>query len=676
MNPLATASGLLTAAGPFALILGYWVHGPSLLSPGHAIGVAAAVAAVGLTAGGLSLARNPWQGRLLASLGVAGVLVETATVWFRKPAVALPILLSVAVVLSHLWVFPGLGRITNRYALVQILRAAPVRRARAAAVGALIVWALYVLGGATGAPAWPVLAGFGLSGAVTLRVLSAAGAEAAWRLRLLWLAFFAAAIVSVLGWSVPLLAVTVCALVPVASALLLPMNATAGLASADWWEPIFQQPARMLVTTFFALCVVGTLMLALPLASATDQSIRLSDAAFTAVSAVCVTGLAVLDTAGDFSPAGQVMVLLLIQTGGLGIMTFSIAALKLLGRRISLRQEAVMAELMTAQDKSRLFGSIRGLLLFTFVSEAVGAAILTVLFATHGDTPGAALWRGVFTAVSAFCNAGFSLQSDNLVPYQQDPLVLHTVALLIILGGLSPGAFFVLPERLLRRRRGPISAQARLIFVANAALILFGAIWYGAVEWYNTLEGLSLFDKLNNAYFQSVTLRTAGFNSVDITKVHSASLSMMMVWMFIGGSPGSTAGGVKVTTVGVLLLAVISTVRGRDVVLAFAKHIPQRTIFRAAAVTTVGGLGVLAGLLLLQLTQNLSNELAMFEVVSALGTVGLTMGATPELDGIGRAVIMLCMFMGRVGTLTLFMLLGSTWRPNEWRRPSEDLEVG
>lgn len=673
MNPLAAAAGLLIASGPFAVILAFWVE--NFASPPGLRFALTIVAALSLTTGGTTLARRPIVGRGLASLGVVGLLAVTQALWLHRPSAAFPILLSAAALLSHLWIFPGLLRTSNRQERVKTLRAAPAVRARSVSIGALVAWALYVAGGSKPAPAWPVLLSFALSGWFAWSLLRTAGAGARWRR----LCLIASVVISTLAIAVAFneaLALTVSACVPLAALLLVPAKASSGMGGVDWWDPIFEQPARLLVSTFFALCVLGTLVLALPVASSGDVGFGLSDAAFTAVSAVCVTGLVVLDTGADFSATGQMMVLVLIQLGGLGIMTFSTAALRLLGKRLSIRHEAAMAELMTAQDKSRLFGSLRLLITFTFVAEFLGGTVLTGLFALRGDSLQTAAWRGFFTAISAFCNAGFALQANSLIPYQTDALVLYTIGILIVLGGLSPAVAHAFPDWVRRKKRNVVTAQVRLVVVATAMLIGLGAIWYAAVEWNNTLRTLSFADKLHNALFQSISLRTAGFNSVDVSHVREATLPMMLVLMFIGGSPGGTAGGVKTTTIAVLALAVIATVRGRDFILVFGKHIPHRTVFRAAAVVTVAGLGVLGGVCLMQLTQNVPSDWALFETVSALGTVGLSLGATPELDGIGRFVIILCMFVGRVGTLTLFMLLGTTHRHDEWRRPSEDLEVG
>jgi trk system potassium uptake protein TrkH len=293
----------------------------------------------------------------------------------------------------------------------------------------------------------------------------------------------------------------------------------------------------------------------------------------------------------------------------------------------------------------------------------------------HGDSFFQGLWRAVFTAVSAFCNAGFALQSQNLVPYQQNPWILHIVGILIILGGLSPAVCVAMPN-FLRRTVRPISAQTKLALSTTALLLLGGFFFLVLLEWTNTLADLSFWDRVHNAWFQSVTLRTAGFNSVDITSVHPATLSLMLVWMFVGGSPAGTAGGIKTTTVAVLLLAVVAAVRGRWEVIAFGRRISHKTVYKAAAITTLGAASVFLFLIVMQLTQMMDTQVALFETVSALGTVGLSIGGTAQLDGVGKVLIVLCMFAGRIGPLTLFMFLSSRVQQAVWERPEEEIEVG
>jgi trk system potassium uptake protein TrkH len=494
-----------------------------------------------------------------------------------------------------------------------------------------------------------------------------------------WVGAFAVAVLLAVAvaWQNPELALTVAALLPaaalVASTLITRHEPALRFEPTDLWDTVLNQPARLLVVTFLALCVVGTLLLGLPISSTSPLGVSAVDAAFTAVSAVCVTGLIVLDTPNDFTGFGQAAILLMIQLGGLGIMTFSTAALGLLGRRLSLRHEGAVASALSVEGRNDLFRSLRLLLSVTFIAEAIGAALLLPLFIWEGDAVLQALWRAVFTSISAFCNAGFALQSDSLIRYQQDPWILHIVALLIIVGGLSPVVVLAVPD-LLRGRR--MAVQIKLAFSTSLVLLASGAFAITAIEWNNTLAGLPFFDRLHNGWFQSVTLRTAGFNSIDTAAVHAPVLTLMMVWMFIGGSPGGTAGGIKTTTAALLALAVVAAIRGRWDLIAFRRRVRPETVYKAAAIATLGLASLLVAVVALQLTQDLPGALAPFEAVSALATVGLTVGATAHLDQVGKVIIMTAMFAGRVGPLTLFLFLSGRSEKSSWEFPEERVDVG
>jgi trk system potassium uptake protein TrkH len=431
-----------------------------------------------------------------------------------------------------------------------------------------------------------------------------------------------------------------------------------------WWEIFLNHPARMLISTFLGLCVFGTLLLQLPWASASG-SISLVDAVFTSVSAVCVTGLTVLDTPNDFTLLGQWFILILIQLGGFGIMTISTVALHVIGRRMSLSQERLLTTL-TETSHSDLIGSLVLIVRFTLLAELAGAVLLTLYFLATGDPPQLALWRGVFTSISAFCNAGFALQSTSLIPYQNNPVLLHTVAALIVLGGLAPATCMILPDWI---RGRAIALAPRIALVTSAALLLTGAMFFLVFEWTGALAPLPLAGKLHNAWFQSVTLRTAGFNSVDISGVLGPTLLIMLAFMFIGGSPGGTAGGVKTTTIGVLAMTFWAGITSRNEVIVGNRRIPQGTINRAITVVGSGVLVWFTALLALQITQQLPARELAFEVTSALATVGLSLGATAHLDDIGKIVIILTMFIGRVGPMTLFTLLSVDVAPADSRCP-------
>lgn len=262
-----------------------------------------------------------------------------------------------------------------------------------------------------------------------------------------------------------------------------------------------------------------------------------------------------------------------------------------------------------------------------------------------------------------------------MIPYQHSPFILHTIGALIILGGLAPLTVFAIPA-IVRRSPQPVSAQARLAVSAAVALLVGGFGFYLAFEWDNSLRGLGTVDKLHNAWFQSVTLRTAGFNSVDLTVVRSVTLIPMFVWMFIGGNPGGTAGGIKTTTVAILLLSAVRGIRGQWTLEAFGKRIPERVFAKATVVVTIAAATSLLASVAVLLTQDMPARVAVFEVVSALGTVGLSIGGTAELDGIGKAIIVVCMFVGRVGGLTLLMFLSNRRPQATLGRPEEEIDVG
>ncbi|EFK11355.1 potassium uptake protein, TrkH family [delta proteobacterium NaphS2] len=445
---------------------------------------------------------------------------------------------------------------------------------------------------------------------------------------------------------------TLAMLFVLSSLLLFYRSASMRPARENGWDVLFSHPARLLLCTFFFLCFAGTLLLALPIVSS-EGGIAPVDAAFTAVSAVCVTGLIVLDTPHAFTFLGQAVILLLIQLGGLGIMSIAAVAIHAMGRRLSLRQERLLTA-MTDIDHKHLLDVLVRILKFTFVAEGIGALILSGLFYGSGDAILPAMWRGVFTAVSAFCNAGFSLQSNSLIPYRSNPLVLHTVAALIIFGGMAPATGLVAPKWLMGRK---IPVAPRIALTTTAVLLTSGMLFILAFEWNGVLSGLSIMDKLHNAWFQSATLRTAGFNSVDVAGIISPTFMVMICFMFIGGSPGGTAGGVKTTTIGILAMTFWANINNRKNIIFQNRRLPSATIHRAVTIVICVAVVWFAVDLMLDVTQEISGRDIIFEVTSAIGTVGLSTGATLKLDEIGKVIIMIAMFAGRIGPMTLFMLL-------------------
>jgi trk system potassium uptake protein TrkH len=355
-------------------------------------------------------------------------------------------------------------------------------------------------------------------------------------------------------------------------------------------------------------------------------------------------------------------------------MVFSAAAVLLLGKRLSVVGERAAVDLVGASGRDGLTRSIREIFAVTFVTEGVGALLLAIGFVRAGDGVAMAIWRGVFTSISAFCNAGFALQTESLVPYAQDPYILSVVGGIIILGGLGP---VVVVSAIAFRSRSRWSLHTKLVLASSAVLLIGATLIIGVIEWENALAGLSARDKVLNAAFQSVTLRTAGFNSIDLAQLHPATWTMTLVVMFIGGSPGSTAGGVKTTTFALICLILAAVIRGRARVEVFGRALPNALLLRAAAIVTLATLSSFVALMALQLTQRMPLDVAIFEVISALATVGLSIGGTGLLDEVGKVIIILCMFAGRLGPLTLFVFIVSLASEHATRRyPEEGVSIG
>ena len=437
-----------------------------------------------------------------------------------------------------------------------------------------------------------------------------------------------------------------------------------------WWEALVNHPARILIATFFMLCLFGSVLLSVP-AATTKGTISFIDSAFTSVSAVCVTGLIVLDTPNDFTFVGQIFILILIQLGGLGIMSITTVALHAMGRRLSLRHEKLLTS-MTDTSHQDLIGSLGVILKFTVIVESLGAVILFFSFYFSGDTPAHAIWRGIFTAISAFCNAGFALQSDSLIPYQANPFVLHTVALLIIFGGMAPATSLLIPKWLAGKA---VPIPAKIALVVTTVLLLSGTIFILIFEWNGVLSDLSLVDKCQNAWFQSVTLRTAGFNSVDIVDISGPTLLVMLFFMFVGGSPGGTAGGVKTTAIGILAMTFWANITNQRQIVTQHRRIHVETVYRAVTVVIAGAAIWCLVVIMLEVTQAIASRDLIFEATSALGTVGLSTGATLQLDEIGKVIVMIAMFAGRIGPISLFMLLNDEQAASDTRYPVERVSI-
>lgn len=446
---------------------------------------------------------------------------------------------------------------------------------------------------------------------------------------------------------------------------------------------------QLFALSFLLLILLGAIGLKTLPGLYTGSELSWIDAVFTSTSAVCVTGLIVVDTATYFTFWGQAFLLLLIQLGGLGMITFSTLLILALRRRLSLRHQTLstgMAEVAPHVDSTRL---ARDIIRFTFLLEAAGAVILYVFWVPRFGA-GGAVWHAVFHSVSAFCNAGFSTFSDSLMSFQRAPLSLLTIMILIVAGGLG---FLTLEELYLQRKarataaRFRLSVHSRMVLTTTAILLAGGWALLTFFEWRVTLGELPVWARVVNGLFMSVTARTAGFNSIDYAHTEPSTSFLTILLMAIGGSPGSTAGGLKTTTIALLVLLAWSRFRGEDFANAWGRSIPDETVQRAIGLFVVGFVVLTAGIFALITfeqhgvpldVQQHSFLSHMFEAASAFNTVGLSMGLTAETGVLSRCTTILLMYMGRVGPLTFAaaLVLVRAQDTGKFRYAYEDVIVG
>ncbi|WP_422658237.1 TrkH family potassium uptake protein [Paenibacillus sp. EC2-1] len=435
-------------------------------------------------------------------------------------------------------------------------------------------------------------------------------------------------------------------------------------------------PPQILVMGFGAIILIGTMLLMLPISNTTGEPLNFMDALFTATSATCVTGLVVVDTGTFFSSFGQVVIMIMIQIGGLGFMTMATLFALVLKRRISLKDRLVLQEAMNQSSMEGIVRLIRRVLLYSLVIEACGATLLTIRWAF--DMPfGKALYFGVFHAVTMFNNAGFDLFGDfkSLTGFVYDPLVNFVVMFLIVSGGIG---FIVMADLVDYRKSRRLSLHSKVVLSMTGSLILIGAVVIFIFEFTNpeTLGSLNWGGKILGSFFQSVTPRTAGANTLDITELRQATQFFMVILMFIGASPGSTGGGIKTTTFTMMIAAVIAMMRGRDDIVLFRYRLVQERILKALTITLLALLLVITVSMILSTTEDSSFLTILFEATSAFGTVGLSMGLTPELSLFGKLLICVTMFAGRLGPLTLAYALGPKKGKELYRHPEGKMIIG
>jgi trk system potassium uptake protein TrkH len=434
----------------------------------------------------------------------------------------------------------------------------------------------------------------------------------------------------------------------------------------------------VVVTTFLLIIGVGTVLLSLPVATVQGRATTMLDALFTATSATCVTGLIVQDTGSHFSLFGQGVILVLIQIGGLGIMTFA-SFFSLITGNLGVRDRVILRDIMRYPNLSRMGVLLLGVLGLTLAFEAVGATLLYFQFLPGEAAAGQAAYSAVFHAISAFCNAGFSLYSTSFVRYSGSFAINFIMAGLIIAGGLGFVVLISLLRGLLprtQRIRKTFSLNCKLVLIVTGTLLLVGTVLFYIGERHNTLANLSLGQGLLASFFQSVTARTAGFNTVSIGALTSFSSLCIMLLMFIGASPGSTGGGIKTSTFATLLVTIRSMILGKDQVEVLKRTIPRTSVYAALSVVTLA-LGWLSiSSLLLCFTEGAPFLQTVFEVFSAFGTVGLSQGLTPHLTSWGKLVIIVTMFMGRLGPLTLALAIAGRQAAKRYEYARETVVIG
>ncbi|MFZ3579700.1 TrkH family potassium uptake protein [Virgibacillus sp. DJP39] len=400
---------------------------------------------------------------------------------------------------------------------------------------------------------------------------------------------------------------------------------------------------------FITFIVIGTILLKLPFA--TTESISLLNAFFTATSAMTVTGLIVVDTGTAFTLFGQVVILLLIQLGGLGIMTFAVFVFLMAGRKLGFKEHVLITQSLNQNSIGGIIVLAKKLLVFSLITETIVFILLSLRWVpTMGLKEG--LFAGLFHSVSAFNNAGFSIWSDSLSRFVNDPIVTVIITASFIIGGIG---FTVIFDMWKKKKFRKFSLHTKLMVVGTVVINVIAVVFVFWLEFDNpnTIGDLSLFNKLQASYFQAVTPRTAGFNTLDIGSLNDSTLFLMVILMFIGAGSASTGGGIKLTTFLSLMLSVASFIKKKEEITIFKRTITDSTVVRSLAITVLSITFVFIGIFILDITEDASFLMIVFEAVSAFGTVGLSMGLTDDLTSIGKIIIMIIMIIGKVGPLTL-----------------------
>ncbi len=444
------------------------------------------------------------------------------------------------------------------------------------------------------------------------------------------------------------------------------------------------RPGYLLIFSYCSVALIGTILLALPAAS-TSEPLSIIDSMFTATSAICVTGLIVVDTGTQFTVFGKWVIMALIQLGGLGVMTFSVFLFLFLGRGMGTRQRWIITEGFTPAPIREIGSLIRSIFIFTAVAEIMGAGLL-YLFWRGRMGAGDAVFTSLFHSISAFCNAGFSFFANSFIRYRGSALLNVTIASLIVIGGIGFPVIYEFIVRIRywkRHKRVPLSLHTRMVLWTTLILIVSGTVLILTLENDCQIAGMSVKEKVFASLFQSITARTAGFNTLHIPVLGSATLFILVMLMFVGASPGSCGGGIKTTSLSVMAAIVKNRIQGRKSISIFHRTLPDETVSRALSIFILAVLTVTAGLIALLVTEigSLSAGHGMFlaylfESVSAFATVGLSMGVTSTLTAAGKVVIIVLMLLGRVGLLTVAYVVTRRARGMEFRYAEEKVMIG
>lgn len=432
---------------------------------------------------------------------------------------------------------------------------------------------------------------------------------------------------------------------------------------------------QILALGFLSLILIGGIILSLPISSATGEGTNFLDSIFTSTSAVCVTGLITLDTSTHWSLFGQTVIMILIEIGGLGFMTFTTLIAIIIGKKITLRERLVMQEALNTFGIQGLVNMVRYVIVFTLSVQFFGAILLSTQFVPKFGL-GKGLFYSVFHSISAFCNAGFDLFGTSLTGFYNNSVIILVISALIIIGGLG---FTVWLEIYHFKSGKKLSVHAKIVILTSIILVFGGALLMFVFEFSNpeTLGSMNFKDKTLNAFFASVTTRTAGFNSISIDGMTIAGKFLTILLMFIGGSPGSTAGGLKTATFGIIILTVISVIKGREDTEAFGRRFSKELVYKAFSLMVMGvGLVIMVTMILSYTEVGVSFMDLLYETVSALGTVGLTTGVTPNLTAPGKLLIMLMMYFGRVGPLTVALAITRRRRKSGYKYPEGKILIG